>query len=109
MRIVRAASIAMFAYVRWPPGFPLGGAYRDFACLYWLRFGYFMGGDSGSGAYHHHHVAKLGAMHQRLSMPPSCLSFCVEERIGVSHGGAFGRGQYAARLHVHSTADWLGT
>ena len=26
--------------------------YRDFAYLYWLRFGYFIGGDSGSGASH---------------------------------------------------------
>jgi hypothetical protein len=29
MRIVRAASIAMFAYVRWPPGLPLGRARQE--------------------------------------------------------------------------------
>ncbi len=36
----------------------------DFEYLYRLRFGYFIGGDSGSGPYHHHHGAKPGAMHQ---------------------------------------------
>ena len=48
--------------------------YRDFAHLYWLRLGYLIGGGSRSGAYHHHHVAKPGAMHQRRTWalaPPS--------------------------------------
>ena len=46
MRIVSAASIAMFAY------------------LYWLRFGYVIGGGAGSGL-HHHDAPKSGAVHQR--------------------------------------------
>jgi len=32
--------------------------------LYWLRFGYFIGADSGSGL-HQHDAPKPGAMHQR--------------------------------------------
>jgi hypothetical protein len=38
--------------------------YGDFAYWYWLRFGYFIGGDSGSGL-HHHDALKSGAVHQR--------------------------------------------
>ena len=37
--------------------------YGDVACLYWLRFGYFSGGDSGSG-HHYNDALKSGAMHQ---------------------------------------------
>ncbi|UCG86207.1 MAG: hypothetical protein JSW71_20245, partial [Gemmatimonadota bacterium] len=37
----------------------------DFAYLYWPRFGYFIGDESGSGR-HHYDAPEPGAMHQRL-------------------------------------------
>ncbi len=40
--------------------------YRDFACLYWLRFGYFISAAHGQGTFRPHQVAKPGSMHQRL-------------------------------------------
>ncbi len=97
-RIVSAASIAMSAYTRCPPGSPLGAArqvliassqnqmvrsprprrpasywgqlrtrYRDFAYLYWLRFGYFMGGGLRIEGRHQNDAPRSGAMHQRRS------------------------------------------
>lgn len=40
---------------------------RAFVYLYRLRFGYFIGGDSGSGAHHHPDVVKPRAMRQHRS------------------------------------------
>ena len=60
--------------------------------MYWLRFGYFMGGDSASGAYHHHHVAKPGARHQRPAGPstsatqPGLIGFQLWQKPGYDFG-----------------------
>jgi hypothetical protein len=63
--------------------------YDDFAYLYWLRFGYFIGADSGSGL-HHHDALKPGAVHQRLGMidggHPTTADFPLDG-IAVGQGG----------------------
>ncbi len=52
-----------------------GTRYRDFACLYWLRFGYFTGDDSRLGASAHHEP-RSRAMHQ-----------CHAHAVGVTIAG----------------------
>jgi hypothetical protein len=53
-----ASAVTVLSHGTWRDRF------GDFAYLYWLRFGYFIGGDSGS-ELHHHDAPKPGAMHQR--------------------------------------------
>ena len=49
--------------------------YEGLEYLYWLRFGYFIGGNSGCLCQFYIRL-RYGAMHQRLPAPRLLLAFC---------------------------------
>ena len=86
--------------------------YRDFAYLYWLRFGYFIGDDSGRGF-----------LHPIILPSPEPCTNAAAERAGVTprwepiRGGTDGSGLTALGLptpniftggaNFHSKKEWL--
>ena len=67
-QVDRSVRQAVRALRFWRPGSYSGHfrtRYRDFAYSYRVRFGYSMGGGSGSGTFQPRHAANPGVMHQR--------------------------------------------
>jgi hypothetical protein len=62
---------------------PVAYPYRDLVCLYWLRFGYFIVDDSGSGMASPYHSAKPRAMHQRHPAPLQKNDELSLKRVGL--------------------------